>query len=41
MEKKETVNAMLSKSIKEKLKKIRMFSICYYEGCGTDDGWPE
>lgn len=34
-------NAILSSAIKEKLRRVRMVCVCYYNGCGGDDGWPE
>ncbi|SDA70292.1 hypothetical protein SAMN02910275_02250 [Butyrivibrio sp. INlla18] len=41
MEAKKEKKTLLSNSIKAKLNKVRMINICYYEGCGADDGWPE
>jgi len=32
---------ILSVSIKEELLDYGIVTACYYEGCGSDDGWPE
>lgn len=27
--------------LKKELEELTVSTMCYYEGCGSDDGWPE
>lgn len=33
--------AILDAEIKEAVENSNISLLCYYEGCGNDDGWPE
>lgn len=41
MEKIENGIPLLLDILKEELEKFTVSTLCYYEGCGSDDGWPE